>query len=80
MQKIQGQVQDFAAYTAEAHEETMLIVEAHNCALALSILQHAINHTVAHRALFCVEDCSATLSYSSPQRLQHQGRIGRDTY
>ena len=38
VQKVQGQVQHFAADAAEAHEEAMLIVEAHDGALTLRIL------------------------------------------
>ena len=39
VQKVQGQVQDLAAYAAEAHKEAVLVVEAHNAALALCVLQ-----------------------------------------
>ena len=39
VQKVQGQVQDLAAYAADAHEEAVLVVEAHNAALAFCVLQ-----------------------------------------
>ena len=39
VQKVQGQVQDLAAYAAEAHEEAVLVVEAHNAAVAFCVLQ-----------------------------------------
>lgn len=40
VQKIQREVQDLTAYTAEAHENAMLVVKAHYRALTPSILQN----------------------------------------